>query len=68
MSKLGHLKYDDANYQLRMGMASENDAHDYCAVWNRTKFSTRAIVVIKTEKVQGVLLKVPRIVITDTEQ
>lgn len=67
MNQLLEMKYDDANYKLRTGISSLADAYEYAAKWNSVKFATRASVVVKSERVNGVLLSVPRIVIIDIE-
>lgn len=35
LGPLAHCNLDDANYMLRMGRASRQDAEHYVAVWNR---------------------------------
>lgn len=35
LGPLTHCNLDDANYMLRMGRASRQDAEDYVAAWNR---------------------------------
>ena len=35
LGPLAHCNLDDANYMLRMGRASHQDAENYVAAWNR---------------------------------
>lgn len=42
---LSHLRYDDANYMLRTGRASDDDARRYVETWNATKVSTLATLI-----------------------
>lgn len=43
--QLHDMTYDMANHMLRTGRASDDDARDYVATWNRVKVSTIATLI-----------------------
>ena len=64
---LDNLTYEQANYMLRSGRATIEDAQRFCEVWNKTKCSTEAHCLEKIERLHGFAMRVPRIIIVDLE-
>ena len=62
---LSNLTYEQANYMLRQGRATLEDARAYVEAWNRVKVSTCATVAMCTETICGQDFRVPVILVID---
>lgn len=66
--KLSGYTYEEANYKLSMGYASEEDAREFVDTWNKVKTATRATLGYEIRRPQWAAyaeLKVPVIYIKD---
>lgn len=60
LGNLTGLKLDDANYYLRMGRATREDAEQYVAMWNQPGHRlTRATLDDHLVNVDGIALMAP---------
>jgi len=62
LGTLQHCNLDDANYMLRMGRASKENAQAYVEMWNRPGMRfTEATLAERLVNVSGVALMAPYI-------